>query len=368
LLPSEPFHSAEVASHPRVSSETVISSARDKTVAVPIRDLDAARRLVGSIRQPSPLERADGLAGGAKILLKREDLGPNGSFKWRGALCALSHLAHERGAAVVTASTGNHGAATAWAADQFGLEAHVVVPEGANELKCRLIEDNGAILHRSGADLDAADEYAHRLAAAIGAPYFEDGALAAQLLGTATIGSEIAAADPDVVIAPLAVGALVGGIGEGLAAAGSAARLYGVQAASHDAIARRIQGRPPAAEPGRTFADGLADVRVLEPAFGACREHLSGVAVVNEVELEAAVRDLWTYTGIVAEGAGAAALAGLRSLDLGDRADLRVILVISGRNLDPQVARRIVPDAVVEAEALATGTEAGSLVPGKGCP
>jgi threonine dehydratase len=321
-----------------------------------IRDHEAARRLVRSVRPPSPLEPAPGLEGSAtEIFLKREDLGPNGSFKWRGALCALSDFAAAGAAAVVTASTGNHGAATAWAAGRFGLDAHIVVPEGANELKCRLIECNGAILHRVGADLDAADRHARRLAEDLGAPYFEDGASPAQLLGTATIGWEIAESGADVVIAPLAVGALAGGIGKGLAAAGAGARLYGVQVASHDAIARRIQGRPPGAQPGQTFADGLADVRILEPAFGACREHLSGIAVVGEAELEAAVGDLWAATGIVAEGAGAAALAGLRNLDIEEQECSRVVLVISGRNLDPQVAQRLLPDAALRTGSPAAG-------------
>ena len=331
------------------------------TAAESIRSHEVARRLVRSVHPPSPLEPVPALGSVAEVALKREDLGPNGSFKWRGALCALSDFAAGRARAVVTASTGNHGAATAWAADRFGLDAHIVVPRGANELKCRLVEDNGAILHRVGADLNAADEHARRFAEDLGAPYFEDGASPAQLLGAATIGWEIAETGADVVIAPLAVGALAGGIGKGLAAAGSAARLYGVQATSHDAIARRIQGRPPTPEPGRTFADGLADTRVLEPAFGACREHLSGIIVVGEAELEAAVRDLWAAAGIVAEGAGAAALAGLRSLDLEEHGSSRVVLVISGRNLDPQVAKRLLPGAALKSGFPATGDGGRSL-------
>lgn len=322
---------------------------------MPVRDLGAARLLVGSVHPPSALEPAEGLSAHARVALKREDRGPNGSFKWRGALCAISDFVHGGAEAVVTASTGNHGAATAWAAARFGIVAHVVVPAAANDLKCRLIEANGATLHRRGADLSAADGYARRLAEDLGAPYFEDGASPSQLLGTATIGWEIATAAPDVVIAPLAVGALAGGIGQGLAAAGSDAELYGVQAESHDAIARRLQGRPPQAAPGRTFADGLADDRILDPAFGACREHLSGIAVVGEAELERGVRHLYEACGVVAEGAGAAALAGMSSLGIGERAGSLVVLVISGRNLDPEDARRLLPGAPEGAAAPVAG-------------
>src|SRR3954465_4549410 len=103
----------------------------------------------------APLEQAPtSLASGRRLLLKREDAHELGAFKWRGALPALERYRAEGATAVVTASTGNHGAATAWAAERTGLKAVVFVPEGASESKVAILEQLGAELHPVGADLD----------------------------------------------------------------------------------------------------------------------------------------------------------------------------------------------------------------------
>src|SRR5689334_24691744 len=87
------------------------------------------------------------------IWLKREDAHELGAFKWRGALAVLDAL---RPDAVVTSSTGNHGAATAWAARRVGIPAIVFVPNGASRTKTALIKAQGAELRQAGADLDEA--------------------------------------------------------------------------------------------------------------------------------------------------------------------------------------------------------------------
>ena len=91
--------------------------------------------------------------GSDGIWLKREDEHELGAFKWRGAVAVL---AAKRPDIVVTASTGNHGAATAWAARRLGVRAVVFVPEQASVAKVALIEAQGAELHRAGADMDDA--------------------------------------------------------------------------------------------------------------------------------------------------------------------------------------------------------------------
>src|SRR5262249_55079184 len=154
---------------------------------------------------------------GPEILLKREDAGPNGAFKWRGALCACEAFRRAGATAVITASTGNHGAATAWAAARGGMTAHVVVPEGVSGVKRDLIVAQNAVLHECGPSLVEAAEYADDLSRRLDAPYFEDGAVEAQLSGAGTIGTEIADSGADAVIVPLAVGALAGGIAQTLA-------------------------------------------------------------------------------------------------------------------------------------------------------
>ena len=144
------------------------------------------------MKLPTPLEPAPAaLAAGREVWLKREDVHELGAFKWRGALPALESF-RERGAdAVVTASTGNHGAATAWAAAQLGLQAFVFAPLGASPTKLAHVERLGAELQLVGADLDEAKDEARSFADAHGLPFFEDGAEPAQFEGYAAIGSEI---------------------------------------------------------------------------------------------------------------------------------------------------------------------------------
>lgn len=114
----------------------------------------------------TPLEAAPaGLANGSALWLEREDLHETGSFKWRGALPALRAFRDRGAGTVVTASTGNHGAASAWAAQRTGMRAIVFAPEGSSPPKLALLEELGAELHLVGRDLDEAKDRARRFAA-----------------------------------------------------------------------------------------------------------------------------------------------------------------------------------------------------------
>src|SRR5207237_4742463 len=104
------------------------------------------------------------------VWLKREDAHELGAFKWRGAEAVLEARRPE---VVVTASTGNHGAATAWAARRAGIRAIVFVPEGASATKTAMIQANGAELRRVGADMDEAKDAARAFAEEHGWFFFE---------------------------------------------------------------------------------------------------------------------------------------------------------------------------------------------------
>jgi threonine dehydratase len=291
--------------------------------------------LVRAIAPPTPLEPAPGLVDGRDdVLLKREDTGPTGAFKWRGALCACTALRDAGAAGVVTSSTGNHGAATAWAAARLGMAAHVVMPTDASPAKGELITEQSAQLHRMGATLDESARAARELAAELGLPYFEDGASEAQLLGTGTIGNELAGHGIEVVVVPLACGALAGGLARTLKAAPDPPWIVGVQSDAFGRLGALWRGDPdPGPAGGRTFAGGLADNRIVEPAFGACRAHLDDVLAVDDEAMRAAVRELHDRCDILVEGAGAAALAALHE-HASRIPPGRTALVLSGRNLD----------------------------------
>lgn len=292
-----------------------------------------------SVREPTPLEPAPGLSTARhEVWLKREDLGPLAAFKWRGALCHLAGLRESGVRSVVTASTGNHGAAVAWAALRLGLEAHVVLPAGGSALKRAHVERSGAVLHEVAGTLGEAAAESARLAEQLGAAAFDDGASDDQLLGAGTIAQELAGARAAAIVVPLACGALAGGIARALVRGGDPTPAIGVQVAGFSRLASRLQGLPEHA-PGTTIADGLADDRIVEPAFGACRS-LAAVEVVDEQPLREAVREMHERHGLLVEGAAAAPLALLRTRP--ERVPGgRVVLVISGANLDPELAAQL---------------------------
>lgn len=309
-------------------------------------------RIVRDVTRETPLELAPGMSDDHEVLLKREDLGPNGSFKWRGALCACATLKANGVDTVTTASTGNHGAATAWAAVRLGMRAHVVVPAGASEVKCGQISALGAELHRDADSIDHAVRRALDLAAEQGGVMLEDGANEAQLLGTGTIGTELAEAGLgiNVVLTPLACGALAGGMATQLAKLEPKPWVIGVQSTEFPRLGALWRGEPdPGPDAGTTFAGGLADTRIVEPAFSACKDHLDDVVSVDDNELAAAVRELHIDHGLLVEGAAAAPLAALRAHPEAVPAG-RVVMIISGRNLDADVAEWILGGEAAEAQ------------------
>jgi threonine dehydratase len=288
---------------------------------------------------PTPLEEAPpALAGGRPLFLKREDVHELGAFKWRGALPALEAFRTRGADGVVTASTGNHGAASAWAAQRTGMRAVVFVPEAASEAKLGLLEQLGAELHRVGGDLDESKDLAREHAAANELPFFEDGAEPAQFDGYAAIGEEILdqlGREPATVIVPVGNGALIIGVGRAVG------RVTGVVAKAAPVMALSVEaGRPVDCDRSGTFADGMA-VRVAIPlAVEEIRRMNAPMMMVSEREIARAVGD-YAAAGIRVEGAAGAALAAFRELPPdGDS----TVLIVTGRNIDDELHRRAVED------------------------
>jgi threonine dehydratase len=284
---------------------------------------------------PTPLEEAPQSLGGQALFLKREDTHELGAFKWRGALPALGGFRDGGAAGVVTASTGNHGAATAWAAERLGMRAVVFVPEGASEAKVGLLERAGAELHRVGADLDESKELAREHAAANGLPFFEDGAEPAQFDGYEAIGREILeqlGRPPARVIVPVGNGALIIGVARGVG------RVLGVVAKEAPVMALSVEaGRPVDCDRCATFADGMA-VRVAIPLAVEELRRGTPMMMVSEREIARAVGD-YARAGIRVEGSAASALAAFRNLPPEHDP---TVLVVTGRNIDDDLHRRAV--------------------------
>jgi threonine dehydratase len=270
------------------------------------------------------------------IWLKREDEHELGAFKWRGAQAVLEQL---RPSVVVTASTGNHGAATAWAAKRTGTRAIVFVPQEASAAKVALIQAQGAELYRVGIDVDEAKAAARAYAAEHDAFFFEDGAEPAQFDGYEAIGEELLDELPEAaaVVVPVGNGALAIGVFRALAR--RAPGVLRVTVAAEEAPAMWESWRadePVDSDRCSTFADGLA-VRVAIPeAVAELNALVQQFELVSEAELEQAVR-AYAEAGIRAEGAGAAALA----LALRESLPRPLVLMVTGRNIDDALFNRI---------------------------
>ncbi len=271
--------------------------------------------------------------------LKLENLQRTGSYKVRGALNALL-AARERGddRTVIAASAGNHAQGMAWAAYRLGIPAITVMPRNAPETKVAGVAHWGATVRLHGDTYDEAKAFAAELAAHNGyrlLSAFDDPDVIA---GQGTVGLEIAAAmSPDVVLVPIGGGGLASGVALALKSQG--VRIVGAQVEGVDAIARALKGDLDLRDPAATLADG---VRVKEPGTltrQVLQDLLDDVVIVREAELRETLVRLALEEHVIAEGAGALALAAGKRV-----AGKRKCAVVSGGNVDAAVLARLLSE------------------------
>ncbi len=295
---------------------------------------------------PTPLEPAPAsLASGRPLYLKREDAHELGAFKWRGALPTIELYRKNGATAVVTASTGNHGAAVAWACKELGLRAMVYAPAGASLSKLALMDSLGAEVRLLGTDLDFAKDEGKRFASEAHVPFFEDGVEPTQFEGYGAIAGEILdqlGEPPAAVVVPVGNGALIGGIGRALKARAPETEVVGVAAKEAPVMALSFQAaRVVECDRMATFADGLA-VRVAIPeAVKLLQGAVDRMLLVSERAMAEAIRDCHA-AGLRVEGAAASAFAARPQLA---EAPGPVVLVVTGRNIDDALHRRAVEAA-----------------------
>jgi threonine dehydratase len=241
---------------------------------------------------------------------------------------------------VIAATRGNHGAGLAWAGARLGVPVVICVPHGNNSEKNAAIQGHGAELVVSGRDYDEAVEVAMRLRDERGLVMAHSTNDTNVIAGAATLSAELceqaSAADEK-------LDAIVVAVGGGSQAVGAivatrelrpTVAVYGVQAANASAIHDSWHAKQRlTTTSAATFADGLATRSTYDATWPALRDGLAGFASVTEEQLAAAVRLMIEATHNLAEGAGAAGLAGLVALR--DRlAGKTVAIVLSGSNID----------------------------------
>src|SRR5262245_31110553 len=229
------------------------------------KDVERARALLGQYLRPTRLVSAESLAGrsGARVYLKIESDLPTGSFKLRGALNALLTSATQRMLpGVVASSTGNHGAAVAFAARIAKIGATIFLPENPNPVKrARIVALGAKVVERGAMGQTAASEGAAEFARDHGYYLLDDASDPLVAAGTATIASEILdeISAPDVIFVPMGDTALIRGVAIEAKRRHPGARIVGVQAEQAPAYVRSWQQRRVGVEGAcETMADGLA--------------------------------------------------------------------------------------------------------------
>jgi threonine dehydratase len=300
-------------------------------------DLAAASRAVagGVIRTPSIDCPELGELLGSPVSLKAECLQTTGSFKLRGALSRIAALGERAAAGLITASAGNHGRAVAAAAGLRGLECEVFMPHDAAVSKVHAIEALGAHVRLQGASVDEALVQALERSRESGAAFVHPFDDLDVIAGQGTLGLELLEDIPDVarVIVPVGGGGLASGIGVALRRAPRPVELIGVQAAACAPYLDALAGRPVRPSSAATIADGIAIKRPGTITLPLLRELLDEVRAVPEDEIARGMVFLAERTKLVAEGAGAIAVAALLGGAL-EPVDGTTVAIVSGGNVD----------------------------------
>jgi threonine dehydratase len=277
---------------------------------------------------------------GTEAWIKHENHTPVGAFKLRGALVYIEWLKETQPglAGVAAATRGNHGQGVAMAARLAGLKAVIVVPLGNSREKNRAMIAQGAELIEHGDDFQESLEFARTLAAERGFAMI-DSFHERLLMGTATYALELFEAAPplDAVVVPIGLGSSICG----MAAARNALRLtteiIGVVAAASPSYALSFKERRVVEAPSRTaLADGLACRTPNAQAMEVIWEQVARIVEVTEAEIAHAMRAYYQDTHNLAEGAGAAALAGALK-EKNSLQGKRVGIILTGGNVDREI-------------------------------
>ncbi len=309
----------------------------------------AAGRLAGLIpttpTQPSP--RLSELTG-CSLVLKLENQHLTGSFKERGAVNKLLSLGDaERRAGVIAMSAGNHAQAVACHASRLGIRATIVMPSFTPFTKVERTESFGAKVELHGDTLSDAAAFAHDLAQREGLTFvhpYDDPLVAA---GQGTVALELleAAPDLDTLVVPIGGGGLIGGMAVAAKTLKPSIRIVGVECAMYPSMKQALAGQTISCG-GATIAEGIAVKAPGAVTLPLVRRYVDEIVEVGEQRLEEAVYRLATVQKLVAEGAGAAALAAVLD-NPGRFAGRRVGIVVSGGNIDPRILAQVLMRGLV---------------------
>jgi len=273
---------------------------------------------------------------GHRIKLKLENLQKTGSFKPRGAINNMMRLdATQRAAGVITISAGNHAQGVAYAASLLGVSAVVVMPAAASSSKAQAARDYGAevILH---GDMPAAFEKLEQLRRERGLAFIHPFDDDATIAGQGTLGLELLEDVPDLdtVVVGIGGGGLISGVAVAVKSVKPSARVVGVEPVGAAAMHRSLEsGSPARLERTDTIADGLAAPFAGQRNFDIVKRHVDDLVLVQDAEIRGAMRLLLERCKVLAEPAGAAALAAVLAGKVTATGGGSTVVVVSGGNV-----------------------------------
>lgn len=314
--------------------------------AIPLVEIESARERLRGLAVRTPLLPLNIDTGPRQIYLKLENLQPIGAFKIRGAGNAMAMAdpnALREG--VWTASAGNMAQGVAWNARRLGIPCSVVVPDHAPRAKLEALSRLGASIEKVPFEewWSIIVTHEHEGMSGVFVHPVSDRTVMA---GNGTIGLELFEDLPDMdsVVVPYGGGGLSSGIASALRHLLPEVPVYGAEVATSAALDAAFRaGEPAEIEYIPSFVDGIGSNRVLDEMWPIVNELLRGALVSSLEDVSRAVRLLAVHNRIVAEGAGAAAVAAALS---GDAGEGKIICIVSGGNINPEILGQILLESI----------------------
>ncbi len=320
---------------------------------VTFQDIEAARKRIAGAVYYSPCPPSIPLSEvtGMEIFCKLDNLQRTGSFKERGARNALAQLsAAQQKRGVIAASAGNHAQALAYQGGLLGIPATVVMPKFAPLIKVSTCQQLGANVVLHGTDFGEAKAHAHELANEKGLAYIDGYDNPAIIAGQGTMGLEVVEQLPnlDAVIIPVGGAGLLAGVSLAITSLRPNTKIVAVEAKNVASFSAALEaGKPTKITVQPTLADGLAIPQVGTNAFQIARPLVDLVVTVSEEEIALAILRLVELEKSVIEGAAATPLAACMCGRLKELAGKRVVLLLCGGNIDPNVLSRVIESGLV---------------------
>ena len=274
---------------------------------------------------------------GARVLLKAELFQKTGSFKPRGVLNNLAALSPEqRARGVISISAGNHAQALAWGAKNEGIDALLVMWQGASEAKIDATRGYGATVDLEATNPTEAFDRLDALQRETGRTLVHPFDHPLTIAGQGTVGLEIVEDVPETTILVVPVGG--GGLISGIALAAQGRRVIGVEPELSPALHEALEAGKPVPVKPASIADGLSAPFAGTHCLEIAKEHVETVVLVSEDEIETAMQFLYTRAKLACEPAAAVATAALLAGKIPLADNETVVAVVSGGNVATETA------------------------------